>query len=1012
MRYCASASVLPWVLVGLMAGPLLAAETVVWRDSLDGPYTPVNPTRDIHNPHSLGEPPWLADTEQNCTGSLPADWYAGFVHWHGTNGRHWGLTQDTSVKTEGSASLHLAYASFGATTADICDIYLGRKFPTVPGQRYVLRFDHKMDRMGEFWPPGAGDDYVPPREQGWCQYSVVLSGSLADMPGIEDYPPCHYDETTHTWCEGQPGCPCEHPLTRYIFYTDGQWHTYAYEFTATGTETAFVWDFRKNRVYPGDPAIAPGDGYHLDNIVLSTVDETGRNHLSNGDFEQGLEGWTAWTVSGSPVTDASSGAAMLSGSGFNGGLYQQVYTGGAGNVITVAGSWRGLPAEAQNPRAEVLVINANRLPADGADESDGSNQAFLAYRNDTSTGWDAPMPASSNLGAQSYRIAFTAVGNWATILLRAANDGNGSSTVFFDDIIVRSVPAPATLDNLPAGFTRRTLDLPFNHMVAMGQSPVSEDLYVVRNDGSSPLYRIDPDAPVLSAVKIADVASLAGLEFQNGAEGLTFDADGNIYISSHEGDIIKGTYAAGTDSFAWSQFLDLPEAEVGGWHGVNGLAVDPAGEWLYICSGTLKNETDSNWWQSTGRDGRILRCSLSTGLSAAQRLATVDTHVLGIRNSFDIVFRADGALFGLDNSPDPNIGCDYADEFNRIEPGRHYGWPHRYGSDLSGADNSFQCTVPPTGGEMWGEAMANHGPDGRPGFGQPGYQDGGVYFGVHPHSSPDGLTFYEPQRMRPGAVKFPEEFHGRAFIARWGQGGNPSVGHDVLSARLSPDDASYQCNTFLAGAGLSNPIDVLAATNGRLYVLDWGSNPSKLHEISYLPPDEPLITLDPKSLVRDVFLSENLSSDSFEVTNAGAAVLEYQINDDVEWLTVSPPTGTSWGAPVEHAITYDVAGLPVGTYAAEIEVTDPAAANSPQTLTVTLQVRTVAPDTDHDGDVDQSDYGFLQACYSGPGIAPASQCTAADYDHDSDVDSGDFTLLQRCFSGERVRAEKDCENPF
>lgn len=982
-----------------------AEEEVVWRDSLDGPYVPVNATLDIHSPHALGEPPWLSDTELNCAGWLPTGWYAGFVSWHGFNARHWGVTQDTVDKTEGTASMRLAYASFGATEADITDIYLGRKFPTVPGQRYVLRFDHKMDRMGEFWD--FGDNYNPPRERGWCQYSVVLSGSLADMPGIEDYPPCHYNG--YDWCKGEPGCPCDHPMTRYIFYTDGQWKTYEYEFTATGTETAFVWDFRKNRVFPGDPVISPGDGYHLDNIVLSTVDYTGRNRAANGDFADGANEWIPWTVNGTPLLDASAGEMVVAGNGFNGGVYQRVYTGGAGNVIMVKGTWRGEATTATSPRAEVLVINTDRNPVDGVDETGGGNGAILMYRNTGATGWDDIMPASSDIGGGQYQISFTAADTWATVVLRAANNGGASSEVAFDDIEVRSVPAPASLASLPEGFSKRSASLVSNHYVALGENPISHDIYAVKNDGSSPVYRIDPNDAVLKAEFVANMTEL-GLEFQSGAEGLTFDEGGNLYVSSHEGDIIKGTYVIITDTYTWSTFLDLPEADVGGWHGVNGMAVDHAGEWLYVCSGTTKNETQANWWVASNLEGRVLRCRMDPTLTSAQRLATVETFVQGIRNTFDITFRSDGALFGVDNSPDPFIGCDYGDEFNLIQSGFHYGWPHRYASDLSGADDSFACTVPPSGGELWGASLANYGPDGRPASGGVGYQDGGIYYGLHPHSSPDGVTFYEPLRMDPAAVKFPQEFIGRAFIARWGQGADPNIGHDVLSVRLDPDDSGYLCNTFIApGSSLSNPIDVLAAYNGKLYILDWGGSPSQIHEISYVQPAGPVILTNPGTIQREVFFTENLADDTFEVINDGSATLEYSISDDASWLDVVPAAGMAGSSPVVHTIEYDVDGLPVGTYNATIEVTDPAAANSPYTMTVVVDVWTVRPDLDHDKDVDQSDHGFLQECFTGVAAPTRPLCIEADFNRDGYVNQADFAILETCFSGANVMFDKYCD---
>ncbi len=68
-----------------------------------------------------------------------------------------------------------------------------------------------------------------------------------------------------------------------------------------------------------------------------------------------------------------------------------------------------------------------------------------------------------------------------------------------------------------------------------------------------------------------------------------------------------------------------------------------------------------------------------------------------------------------------------------------------------------------------------------------------------------------------------------------------------------------------------------------------------------------------------------------------------------------------------------------------------------------------AADFDQDGDVDQSDFGYLQVCYSGSGIHqddPA--CFDARLDEDLDVDRDDFGIFQGCMSGSDVPADPQC----
>ncbi len=70
------------------------------------------------------------------------------------------------------------------------------------------------------------------------------------------------------------------------------------------------------------------------------------------------------------------------------------------------------------------------------------------------------------------------------------------------------------------------------------------------------------------------------------------------------------------------------------------------------------------------------------------------------------------------------------------------------------------------------------------------------------------------------------------------------------------------------------------------------------------------------------------------------------------------------------------------------------------------------PDFDRDGDVDQEDFGLLQACYSGAGITQeAPECQRARLDVDEDVDAGDFIILQGCLTGTGVPVDPACANP-
>jgi hypothetical protein len=56
-------------------------------------------------------------------------------------------------------------------------------------------------------------------------------------------------------------------------------------------------------------------------------------------------------------------------------------------------------------------------------------------------------------------------------------------------------------------------------------------------------------------------------------------------------------------------------------------------------------------------------------------------------------------------------------------------------------------------------------------------------------------------------------------------------------------------------------------------------------------------------------------------------------------------------------------------------------------------------DLDRDDDVDQTDFGQFQACFSGTGELPPEGCENADLDGDHDVDAQDLESFVTCLAG-------------
>ncbi|MBI4581961.1 MAG: DUF362 domain-containing protein [Planctomycetes bacterium] len=188
--------------------------------------------------------------------------------------------------------------------------------------------------------------------------------------------------------------------------------------------------------------------------------------------------------------------------------------------------------------------------------------------------------------------------------------------------------------------------------------------------------------------------------------------------------------------------------------------------------------------------------------------------------------------------------------------------------------------------------------------------------------------------------------------------------------------------------------------------------------IEIVQPDTPLITVAPTSLQRKAVLGGDCADGTFTVTNTGIGTLNYAITTSEPWLNVVPNTGSSDGEPDTITVSYDCTGLGLGTHLATITVTEngstPAPAfNSPQTIPVTVTIKTVRADYDQDGDVDQSDYGHMQACQTGQNIPITDlNCLDADLQGDGDVDLVDVNLFLNCKTGPGITANPACDPSF
>lgn len=104
----------------------------------------------------------------------------------------------------------------------------------------------------------------------------------------------------------------------------------------------------------------------------------------------------------------------------------------------------------------------------------------------------------------------------------------------------------------------------------------------------------------------------------------------------------------------------------------------------------------------------------------------------------------------------------------------------------------------------------------------------------------------------------------------------------------------------------------------------------------YVSVGSPVIVLNPTQLNFGADISGNVGIPQlFTVSNGGGGTLNWAVTADQGWIAFTPASGMDSGAVT---VSVDASGLGVGTYSGVITVTDPNAGNSPQTVSVVLEV--------------------------------------------------------------------------
>jgi hypothetical protein len=381
------------------------------------------------------------------------------------------------------------------------------------------------------------------------------------------------------------------------------------------------------------------------------------------------------------------------------------------------------------------------------------------------------------------------------------------------------------------------------------------------------IYRIDTQSDSLAqtleyTVEDHGITSLQGFRLYNDLMFLV----GNV--ESNEGKGTKGKIVRGKRNIEGKfEFELLAITEDYGRtgtlysHEFNGIAIDHAGEFIYVNSGA---RTDHGELQENGgaypgaREVPLTACVFRLPVGGNGILLKNDLNYLkengylfadGIRNAYDLAVAPNGHLFAVSNSSD----YDHAEEMNWLREGLHYGYPWEMGNTENpqqfadwqpdpdkdpfintkafAYNNGQFANDPgfpnPPEGVSFMPPIQNEGPDAnmyrdrQTGLIMDGDSTGQTVGTFTPHRSPLGLFF-------DNAYDLPGELKGGAFVLSWSNGDTQPLmkpfshlGGDLMYLKLRYDQEidNYRLNAYRIIDGFRGPTDAVQVRRD-IYIIE------------------------------------------------------------------------------------------------------------------------------------------------------------------------------------------------
>lgn len=394
----------------------------------------------------------------------------------------------------------------------------------------------------------------------------------------------------------------------------------------------------------------------------------------------------------------------------------------------------------------------------------------------------------------------------------------------FADLEKASAYAP--LPGAPEGWTLREV-APLPAMCSRLAGGNGGPVYVLGERGT--VYRLENGAamPWILPADYAD-SSLGTLSTM----GITIGPDGRLWLVGNQNDRqaddvdtnrvtlwrsepIQGTTAP--ELSAW--FHTTYPWGVGPYnHGVSHLAFGPDGM-LYVSSGS---RTDGGEPGTTPRISHLGETEITACLWKLDPNATkpeIEVVARGLRNAYGFAWTPQGRLFSVTNGPD----ADAPEEMDAILPGKHYGFPYQF-SDWPASRKPYPHTPDVPENLTFTLPVRNNGPAGG------GGRLGGLST-FDAHSSPAGMIWC--------GDNYPAPLGGGFLVTRYGNllPVPQDAGFDLLKVAVEQDSASgrWQATVTTILAPLGRPIDVLAAGEGKILILEYTRPTDFKSKLGWLP---------------------------------------------------------------------------------------------------------------------------------------------------------------------------------